>query len=121
MPLRIGSLQEAMPLKAMPLRIEGQGCSRNRLNNASKKHPLEGLKGKGAQGILNRCLYLQKEHRFSAFCFGPSARFLEKLSLISLLKSDLKIQVFPLLTLSNIELTFFKKKKKRFRERKRSP
>ena len=75
------------------------------------KHPLEGLNGKGAQEILNRCLYLQKEHRFSAFCFGPSARFLEKLSLISLLKSDWKIHVFPLLTLSNVKkILIFQKK-----------
>ena len=45
--------------------------------------------------------------------FASSLRpvFLEKLSLISLLKSDLKIHVFAFLTLSNIKLTFFKKKK----------
>ena len=86
------------------------------------KHPLEGLKGKGAQEILNRCLYLQKEHRFSAFCFGPSARFLEKLSLISLLKSDWKIHVFPLLTLSNVKkILIFQKKKRWFSERNKVP
>ena len=42
--------------------------------------------------------------------FGPF--FLEKLSLISLLKSDLKIHVFAFLTLSNKKLAFFKKRKK---------
>ena len=45
--------------------------------------------------------------------FASSLRpvFLEKLSLISLLKSDLKIHVFAFLTLSNKKLAFFKKKK----------
>ena len=57
--------------------------------------------------------------------FGPF--FLEKLSLISLLKSDLKIHVFAFLTLSNKKLAFFKKKKKTWCpfshviERKRCP
>ena len=76
------------------------------------KHPLKGLKGKGASRSTFHNFYLQKDPRFSAFCFGPSARcFLEKLSLISLLKSDLKIHVFAFLTLSNKNLAFFKKKK----------
>ena len=67
------------------------------------KHPLKGLKGKGASRSTFHTFYLQKEHRFSAFCFGPSARFLENLSLISLLKSDWKIHVFAFLALSNFQ------------------
>ena len=58
--------------------------------------------------------YLQKDTRFSAFSFGPSARcFLEKLSLISLLKSDWKIHVFAFFPLSNIEKILIFQKKKR--------
>ena len=58
--------------------------------------------------------------------FASSLRpvFLEKLSLISLLKSALKLHVFAFLALSNLKkiLIFQKKKQKRwFSERKRCP
>ena len=69
------------------------------------------LKGYSSRSTFHLFTF-KKTIVFQHFASGlRPVRFLEKLSLISLLKSDLKIHVFAFLTLSNIKLTFFFLKK----------
>ena len=130
MPLRIGPLQRGNAFKG----------------NASKDRRPKMLKGSSLQDIAFRgCLLkgwrarvleesltnafkgpftFKKSIVFQHFASSLRPVFLEKLSLISLLKSALKLHVFAFLALSNLKkiLIFQKKKQKRwFSERKRCP